>query len=318
MLLKNPMVSIIIPVYNGDNFVRKAIDSALSQDYENIEVIVVNDGSNDGGKTEEAVKEYGDKVNYFHKENGGVSSALNYGISKMNGDYFSWLSHDDEYTSDKISLQIEQLRRFDFDEHIIALCGNRQIDKNSNPLEKESIQTAFEADCVIDSKIVLKRLIDLGSFYGCSLLIPRSCFIKCGEFDENLRYSQDMLMWLNIFLEDYKLIYSGKQCVLNRVHNNQLTQTGRSLFHHDCEVIGHLVIPKLVAFDPSGELVYKYALSCAKYENNNVVKECMLFSKELLTVGQKLRIRIQETYGHIRPIIRKAYYRICKRVKTQS
>ena len=75
MLLKNPLVSIIIPVYNGDNFVRKAIDSALSQDYENIEVIVVNDGSNDGGKTEEAVKEYGDKVNYFHKENGGVSSA---------------------------------------------------------------------------------------------------------------------------------------------------------------------------------------------------------------------------------------------------
>ena len=91
----HPLVSIVIPVYNGSNFVREAIDSALAQTYDNVEIIVVNDGSTDEGKTREIALSYGDKIRYFEKPNGGVSSALNMGISNMQGQYFSWLSHDD-------------------------------------------------------------------------------------------------------------------------------------------------------------------------------------------------------------------------------
>ena len=79
----HPLVSIIIPVYNGANYMREAIDSALAQTYRNIEIIVVNDGSNDNGETERIALSYGDKIKYFHKENGGVSSALNLGIQNM-------------------------------------------------------------------------------------------------------------------------------------------------------------------------------------------------------------------------------------------
>ena len=88
--LFNPKVSIVIPVYNGSNYLREAIDSALAQTYKNIEVIVINDGSNDRGKTDKICKSYGNKIRYFKKENGGVSSALNMGIEKMEGEYFSW------------------------------------------------------------------------------------------------------------------------------------------------------------------------------------------------------------------------------------
>ena len=97
-----PLVSIIIPVYNGADYVAEAIDSALNQTYKNIEIIVVNDGSNDNGKTEKIVLSYGEKIRYFSKENGGVSSALNIGIANMKGEYFSWLSHDDMYLPSKI------------------------------------------------------------------------------------------------------------------------------------------------------------------------------------------------------------------------
>ncbi|MDD4547058.1 MAG: glycosyltransferase family A protein, partial [Oscillospiraceae bacterium] len=93
----NPLVSIVIPVYNGSNYLAEAVDSALAQTYKNIEIVVVNDGSNDEGATEKVAKSYGDKIRYFSKENGGVSSALNLGIENMKGDYFSWLSHDDLY-----------------------------------------------------------------------------------------------------------------------------------------------------------------------------------------------------------------------------
>ena len=95
-----PLVSIIIPVYNGEKYMREAIDSALNQTYKNIEVIVVNDGSKDN--TDEIALSYGDKIRYFKKENGGVSTALNLGIKEMKGEYFCWLSHDDVYEYNKV------------------------------------------------------------------------------------------------------------------------------------------------------------------------------------------------------------------------
>ena len=70
-----PLVSIVIPVYNGANYMREAIDSALAQTYENKEIIVVNDGSSDNGETDRIAKEYGDRIRYILKQNGGVSSA---------------------------------------------------------------------------------------------------------------------------------------------------------------------------------------------------------------------------------------------------
>lgn len=82
-----PLVSIIIPVYNGENYVCDAIDSCLLQKYKNIEIIVVNDGSVDS--TEKICKSYKDKIKYFFKKNGGVASALNLGIEKSSGDYIS-------------------------------------------------------------------------------------------------------------------------------------------------------------------------------------------------------------------------------------
>ena len=91
---------------------REAIDSALAQTYRNIEIIVVNDGSNDNGETERIALSYGDKIRYFHKENGGVSSALNLGIQNMQGEYFSWLSHDDKYSPKKIENQVNALAKY--------------------------------------------------------------------------------------------------------------------------------------------------------------------------------------------------------------
>jgi glycosyltransferase involved in cell wall biosynthesis len=107
--LPSPLVSIVIPVYNGANYLREAIDSALMQTYGNIEIIVVNDGSTDGGQTEAIARSYGSEIHYLHKENGGVASALNLGIQHMQGQFFSWLSHDDVYYPQKIESQVRSL-----------------------------------------------------------------------------------------------------------------------------------------------------------------------------------------------------------------
>ena len=118
-----PKVSIVIPVYNGANYLHESIDSALAQTYPNLEILVVNDGSTDDGATEAIALSYGDKIRYFCKENGGVSSALNLGIRNMTGDYFSWLSHDDAYEPEKVADSVSLLSALEQRDRILAMCG---------------------------------------------------------------------------------------------------------------------------------------------------------------------------------------------------
>lgn len=170
----NPLVSIVIPVYNGANYVAEAIESALKQTYKNIEVIVVNDGSTDN--TEKIVKKYGDKIRYFYKENGGVASALNFGIKNMKGEYFSWLSHDDVYYSNKIERQIEELKNIDKDN--ILYSGFELINDKSEFLYAWEIASTNEYRKLNNSFYALL----LSGLNFCSLLIPKKAFYEVDFF----------------------------------------------------------------------------------------------------------------------------------------
>ena len=154
----NPKVSIIIPVYNGANYMREAIDSALAQSYNNFEVIVINDGSTDN--SEEIALSYGTKIRYFAKPNGGVSTALNLGIANMVGDYFSWLSHDDLYLKDKISTQIQFLSQLENKDSSIIYGDWHAIDKNGFKLG--------DVDLLVKDNELLLDLLITAPLHGCT------------------------------------------------------------------------------------------------------------------------------------------------------
>ena len=213
---KYPLVSIIIPVYNGSNYMREAIDSALNQDYPNIEVIVVNDGSTDNGKTEEIAKSYGDKIKYYKKENGGVSTALNFGIKKMNGEFFSWLSHDDRYYENKISTQMFYLINHNLlKKKVITYTNYDVIDETSTVVS----ETHFE-EYKPNKEPELAMLRGLVS--GTALLIPKSAFDEHGLFDTNYRCVQDYLLFFN-FMKTYRYIHIPLVTNSTRVHAAQVT-----------------------------------------------------------------------------------------------
>lgn len=313
------LVSIIIPVYNGANYMREAIDSAINQTYKNIEVIVINDGSNDDGKTEEIARSYGDKIRYYYKENGGVSSALNLGISHMRGDYFSWLSHDDVYTLTKIEDQIDILREYN-DPNLLCYCKSTQINKDSKPIKSVLKTNRLPTNKICDGKEVLVDMLKYGIYNGCAFLIPSKVFVIDGlRFDENLRYSQDALMWFQIFLNQYRLVCINGEDVMGRVHDKQLTQTGKSFFKKDSLSITELILDKfIVCSDKKYNVIYYYARHNAIYGNNQVVNIVLQRTKKIkaLSFGQLVKIKLCLAYGKIRPIIRKAYYSIFRKVKT--
>lgn len=312
-----PLVSIIIPVYNGSNYVKEAIDSALSQTYKNIEIIVVNDGSKDDGATEKIALSYGDKIKYFYKENGGVSTALNFGISKMQGEYFSWLSHDDVYAPTKVESQVNVLRPY-FGKKFVALSSSRQINKNSDFIGKEKANSKFEDGEKVSWQKALSCLMTKGCYNGCSFLIPKQVFVECGGFDETMRYSQDMFMWSKIFLAGYGIVFSNKKVVYSRVHDGQLTQRGIDIYHRDCESMSEYLIPILVEkTDKNNRFLYEYALNNAKYNTPKVWKKCLKVGKGKIRFGERISIRFMGLYGKIRPFIRKVYYKLVKKVKTK-
>jgi glycosyltransferase involved in cell wall biosynthesis len=205
-----PKVTIVIPVYNGKDFLREAIDSALSQTYPNIEIVVVNDGSNDEGATERIALSYGDRIRYFYKPNGGVGSALNLAIEVMTGDLFSWLSHDDLYTEDKVEKEVAALAGkgsaiIYSDYAVFTDNPSGAIARRLKKVAPESFRYWLTAE---------------SGLHGCTLLIPRSVFIKVGGFNESLRTTQDMDLWFRIARE-FSFIHIPEVLVKCRFHGAQ-------------------------------------------------------------------------------------------------
>lgn len=206
-------VSIIIPVYNGNDYMKYAIDSALAQTYKNIEIIVVNDGSNDNGQTRKIAKKYGNKIRYFEKENGGVSTALNLAIANMKGQYFSWLSHDDEYYPTKIEDQV------------------KEIENTNKTIIMSDFCTIDEHGKLINNIIFEPKKVEKSSYYpifegklnGITLLIPKEAFDECGNFDETLRCTQDYDLWFKMLKSGYKFKHVSKVLAKSRQHRNQTT-----------------------------------------------------------------------------------------------
>ena len=217
----NPLVSIVIPVYNGGKYMKEAIDSALSQTYKNIEIIVVNDGSTDDGETERMALSYGDKIQYYKKENGGCASALNYGISKMHGEWFSWLSHDDVYFPDKIKSEIDVIKRFELSKtNTVVICENMAINNDG----KEVFCYKPNGDYIkVSSRNMLKKFMTGRSLNGCSLLIPKNLMDKTGEFSTKYVYILDWIYWIELALNGCDFFEYPEILVKNRKHKEQVS-----------------------------------------------------------------------------------------------
>lgn len=301
-----PKVSIIIPVYNGSDYLDKAIQSALNQSYQNVEIIVVNDGSNDGGKTAEIARSYGDKIRYIEKENGGVSSALNRGIEAMTGEYFSWLSHDDEYRDEKIEKQVDALRAFKND-RVIALCDTEFIDEDSRVLDK----TWGTPKSGVYSNEQALLLMNKKSLSGISLLIPKAAFLECGGFDTTLRFTQDADMWKRIFLNGYSLLIDKTIYACSRLHGKQQTNTHRERFREESKRTIPAYCDTLCEkrmYDVAQALLLK--LNRSALDDSARYVEMKLREQGQLPPVVWVKAKANQAYGKIRPFIRQAYYKL--------
>jgi glycosyltransferase involved in cell wall biosynthesis len=217
----NPLVTIVIPVFNGGDYLKSAIDSALGQEYGNIEVIVVNDGSIDN--TDEIARSYGIRIRYFSKENGGVATALNLAIKKASGDYISWLSHDDCYLPKKISRQIEEIKKLENRAMTILFSSGEVYNVIDN---KEEYRGNLDLEISTSRQLTKMESLELlfsSQIHGCTLLIPKAAFETVGFFDETLFTTQDYHLWFKFIKAGYSFYYLPETLISTRHHEKQVT-----------------------------------------------------------------------------------------------
>jgi len=207
-------ISVIIPVYNGSNFLSGAIDSVLNQTYENIEIIVINDGSDDCGATKKVCEQYSEHILYLEQKNEGVAGALNTALEFASGDFFCWLSHDDEFLPEKTEKQIAFLKKFQRND-LIVFSNYFLMDVNGKVWHESNL----DIDLLRNKPgIALLR----GMVNGCSLMIPMELLRKHLPFNTSLRFTQDYEMWDRL-RQDAEFILMPETLIRYRIHQEQDT-----------------------------------------------------------------------------------------------
>lgn len=208
-----PKVSVIIPTYNRLPMLKEAVDSVLAQDFEDIELIVVDDGSNDG--TAEVIKQYGGRVKFIHhSENRGVSAARNRGVLCARGKYIAFLDSDDLWVKGKLKIQVPFL---DDNPHY-PLCYTDEIwirrGRRVNPKFKHAKYSGW----------IFEKCLSLCIISPSSAVMRKSLFSKVGLFDEALPVCEDYDFWLRVSAR-FPIFFINRKLIIKRGgHSDQLSQ----------------------------------------------------------------------------------------------
>lgn len=213
--MKKPLVTLVSPVYNGETYISRYLDSVLNQDYDNIELILVNDGSTDN--TEKIIKKYQEKLIekltkfvYIKKENGGVCSAVEEGLKYVHGDFLTWPDTDDILTNDSISRKtyfLMQNKRYGLVMSEAFIVNESDINNVIGFLKRSDVNNTnifedylFEKDiyyapiCYMVRTECLRKVLPsmkiIANKYGQNwqLILPLLSKYECGYIPEKLAY----------------------------------------------------------------------------------------------------------------------------------
>ena len=214
------LISIIVPIYKVEKYLRQCLDSIMSQTYQNFECLLINDGSPDNSA--DICREYVEKdarFRYFEKENGGVSSARNLGIECSGGKYITFIDADDWVDSDYLEVLYNAL----IDENAdISVSTYKRFHMADNCWYFHSFQRGYEKR-VFTNQELIDEFIDLDTFdysyrYVCGKLV-RKCLLDKIAFNEMTTLGEDMEFWLKLYLISNKVVFVNRDSYIYRLDN---------------------------------------------------------------------------------------------------
>lgn len=221
---QKPIVSIILPTYNRADLLPAAIETVLNQTYSNWELIIWNDGSTDATKS--ILKKYSDlRIRCIEDVNHGKSWALNRGIEVSSADYIAFLDDDDQWTPQKLQLQVKAMENHPDVEMLFGNYDNLNLSTGRRGQGFQQNQAGLSQVKVVRSQTDKLNLVQDGFLKGIarenfiafdSVLIRKKTIQKIGDFNENLRNGEDFEYWWRLGLTGAKIAYMD-DVILNRV-----------------------------------------------------------------------------------------------------
>jgi len=215
-------ISVIMPVYNSEKFLSKAIDSVLNQEFDDFELVLVDDGATDnsGKICDEYSRQY-DNVIVIHKENGGICDARNAGLDKASGDYISFIDNDDIFLPGLLADNYKLANDYDADvvrferrKVIIKEDGKKYIEKRKG---LDYIQGMKDGCAVLEKQQMIKQYTNIrrsGALNGLwNGLYKRSLIEENNiRFDTSIRFGhEDLLFNLQVFAKAQKYVFHNKE-----------------------------------------------------------------------------------------------------------
>jgi teichuronic acid biosynthesis glycosyltransferase TuaG len=227
--MKEPLVSVVIAMFNAEKYIYDTIVSVLNQTYKNIEIVVVDDCSTDKSYSivENLIKEYNNiKLLKLEKNSGGPAKPRNKGILESQGEYIAFLDADDLWKSDKLDKQINfmKLNQINFCSANLSL-----IDKNGNDIKKIGILSKVKN--LFTNKKTLCDLIVNRHIALSSVLIKKDLLNKFNE-ENNFIAVEDFYLWLEVLnKKNTKYKYLDEKLLMYRILENSISHEGNKYKH---------------------------------------------------------------------------------------
>jgi glycosyltransferase involved in cell wall biosynthesis len=231
-------VSVVIPAYNIESYLARAIDSVLAQTLVPDEIIVVDDGSTD--QTATAAQQYGSRIRYIYQPNAGLSAARNTGIRTATGTWIALLDGDDEWLPDKLRLQIELLQR---NPELVWACANCyfhlvHLNKRVMNHVPESMQSHLAGREFLEDYLIAANYGAVG--HPNTMIFKRQILFEAGLFREGLAFHEDHDMWWRIAYRWPRIGYLPQPLAIY-YHNRPGSLTNKILRTQQMEVLYELL-----------------------------------------------------------------------------
>ena len=221
-----PLVSVVVPCYNHEKYVKETIESIINQTYKNIELIVIDDGSKDNSV--KVIQELADKYGFtfIHRPNKGLSATLNEGIRLSKGKYFSAIASDDILFLEKIEKQV----KFMESNPKYGMCYGKIV------YFEDSIKNTSEYSNSNKQGWVFDDLLNYGCFIPApSTFMRKEVFETVGEYDENL-WIEDWDMWLRIS-QKYQVGYIDEYLAYYRKHDTNISSQSLKMYKAEKQIL---------------------------------------------------------------------------------
>ncbi len=215
---KMMQISVIIPLFNKEETIGRAVESFLKQSYENKELIIIDDGSTDGSRG--AVEDYlaFPAIRFFHQSNGGVSSARNEGVRQARAEYVCFLDGDDEWEEGFLEEIVGMVHRYP--NAILYSCCIKIVDENGRRVLWNTNASGVLPG--VQDDFFKSYRENRGLVHSSSVCVRKTCFERLGGFPLGEKIGEDIYFW-------FKLALNGKVCCSKKrlaiVHRNSSNRT---------------------------------------------------------------------------------------------